>query len=98
MRFLFVLSSIVITFCAVARPGLVQTVDGRSFNGDVQYTNGTFVIDATNTVSLTNILTLSFDSPQTLDLHRRGTGIGLLGYYFSNTNFSGDVVVRLDEN
>ena len=35
---------------ASARPGLLQTIDGRTLNGDVQFTNGPFTEDATTSV------------------------------------------------
>ena len=82
---------------AAARPGLVHTLDGRSLNGDVLFTNGTFVVNATNAIPLTNLLALTFDSPAPGPAGPRGSGLGLLGYYFANTNLAGDAFVRLDE-
>jgi hypothetical protein len=86
------------TLCAAARPALLQTLDGRTFNGDVQFTNGAFTVDTTNAVPLTNLLRLSFGGDLNPSSSARGGGNGLLGFYFANTNLSGDPWVRLDEN
>ena len=84
--------------CASARPGLLQTLDGRTLNGDVQLTNGAFVVDSTNAVPLTNLLRLSFGGDLNPAASSRGGGNGLLGFYFANTNLTGDPSwVRLDE-
>jgi hypothetical protein len=83
---------------ASARPGLLQTLDGRTLNGDVQFTNGAFTVDATNAVPLTNLHRLSFGGSQNPSSSGRGRGNGLLGFYFSNTNLTGDPLVRLDES
>jgi hypothetical protein len=82
---------------ASARPGLLQTLDGRTLNGDVQFTNGAFTVDATNAVPLTNLHRLSFGGELNPVQSSRGAGNGLLGFYFTNTNFTGDPWVRLDE-
>ena len=84
--------------CVSARPGLLQTIDGRTFNGDVQFTNGAFTVDATNAVPLTNLLRLTFGGDINPVPSGRGAGNGLLGFYFANTNLTGDPWVRLDES
>ena len=103
MRFLLFLICLALPFRAAARSGLVKTLDGRALNGDVEFTNGLFVVDATNSVALTNLSALSFHSPRAPDPSSQGKGQGLLGYYVSNTNFfssnpGGGAVVRLDES
>ena len=86
------------SFCfATARPGLLQTLDGRTLNGDVQFTNGAFTVDGTNAVPLTNLLRLSFGGGMNSAPSARGAGNGLLGFYFANTILAGDPFVRLDE-
>ena len=97
MRFSFLLLALMLPWHADARPGLVSTLDGRALNGDVQFTNGLFVVDVTNAVPLTNLLSLAFDIAAGPDASSRGRGLGLLGYYFANTNFAGAPYVRLDE-
>jgi hypothetical protein len=77
---------------------LLQTIDGRTLNGDVQFTNGAFTVDATNAVPLTNLLRLSFGGSMNPTPSGRGNGNGLLGFYFANTNLTGDPWVRLDES
>ncbi|MEY2410466.1 MAG: hypothetical protein QOF48_3136 [Verrucomicrobiota bacterium] len=83
---------------ALARSGRVQTIDGRSLKGDVQFTNGVFVVDGTNNIPLPELLSLSFRADVPVATAARGKGNGLLGYYFTNTALSGDVFVRLDES
>src|SRR6266487_4454227 len=83
---------------ASARPGLLQTLDGRTLNGDVQFANGAFTVDATNAVPLTNLHRLSFVGSLNPAPSGQGRGNGLLGFYFANTNLTGDPWVRLDES
>jgi len=98
LRVLILLLCCLVGLRASARPGLLQTLDGRTFNGDVQFTNGAFVVDATNAVPLTNLLRLSFGGDLNPAASGRGSGNGLLGFYFASTNLTGDPSwVRLDE-
>jgi hypothetical protein len=86
-----------------ARVGVVRTLDGRRLAGEVLLTNGLLVIvTSTNAVSenvaVTNLLSATFDSEDgTGNGTAKGQGNGLLGYYYGNTNLTGDVAVRLDE-
>lgn len=81
----------------VARPGFVQTLDGRRFTGEVQFGDNALTVDLTNAVALTNLQRLAFDLPGSPAPSARGRGRGLLGYYFTGTNFNGPPIVRLDE-
>lgn len=80
-----------------AREAVVETVQGRSWQGDVTMTNGTVTVDGTNVVPLAELRRLSFDLPPPTNALPRGKGNGLLGYYFGRTNYQGSVTVRLDE-
>ena len=91
---------------AIARPGVLQTRDGRTLGGEIHLTNGGFVVVRTNAgvadrpvqIPLTHLAWLKLDAPAPAPSgERRGQGTGLLGYYFANTNATGNVVVRLDQ-
>jgi hypothetical protein len=84
---------------AWARPGVVQTRDGRTLHGELRLTNDAVVVSASNitVVPLTELAMFRFEAaPLGDDSAQGGQGHGLLGYYFNGTNFTGDVVVRLD--
>jgi hypothetical protein len=80
-----------------ARPGLLRTRDGQTFDGEIQFTNSLIVVDGTNTVPLTNLSLLTFDASAPSSVWPKGNGNGLLGFYFGKTNFEGSVFVRFDE-
>jgi hypothetical protein len=82
---------------ASARPGLLKTRDGRSYDGEIQFTNGLILIDGTNTVPLTKLANLTFDVSAPATSWPTGKGNGLLGFYFGKTNSEGSAFVRLDE-
>ena len=82
--------------------GRVQTLDGRSLEGEVRITNGAVLVRATNTVlalvPLTNLFVATLEDPDAAAAGpSSGQGVGLLGYYFSTTNADGTAFVRLDE-
>ncbi len=84
-----------------ASPGLVKTVDGRTFAGELRMTNGYLLVYSTNAtparLAPADLLTANFQEP-VAGAAAGGDGNGLLGYYFNNTNLDGSVVVRLDES
>lgn len=86
----------------VAAPGLVRSADGRAVAGDIGLTNGWLLVASTNAeplrFGLADLLTVQFNQPETDAGASGGKGNGLLGFYFSNTNLDGSVVVRLDES
>jgi hypothetical protein len=83
-----------------ASPGTVQTVDGRTFAGDLRLTNGFLLIQSTNGATARfapgELLVATFMEPDA-SVAAGGSGNGLLGHYFSNTNLDGNVILRLDE-
>jgi hypothetical protein len=84
----------------VAGSGSVQTVDGRTIEGDLRLTNGFLLVYSTNATPArfapVELRAANFQE-QAAGTATSGGGNGLLGYYFSNTNLDGSVVVRLDE-
>jgi hypothetical protein len=81
----------------VARQAVVETTAGRSYQGEVVFTNQAVVVDVTNAVPLSELRRLNFEVPAFTNELAKGKGNGLLGFYFGRTNFEGGVVVRLDE-
>ena len=83
-----------------ASPGLVQTADGRSFAGELRLTNGFLLVYSTNAnparFAPAELLAANFQEPAA-GIAPGGSGNGLLGHYFNNTNLDGSVVIRLDE-
>lgn len=85
----------------LASAGSVQTLDGRRWTGDLQLAAAGIVVassNATETIALTNVLSAEFLTPETEQPGGKGSGNGLLGFYFANTNQSGAPFVRLDES
>src|SRR6185369_14725280 len=83
---------------AASAPGLVRTLDSNSISGQIRFTGGGIAISnaaGQTTVPLTNLL--RFEMSGLGSNGPRGKGIGLLGFYFGDTNLSGDPYVRLDE-
>ncbi len=80
-----------------AREAVVETVQGRIWQGEVTMTNGIVSVDGTNVVPLAELRRLNFDLPPPTNALPRGKGNGLLGFYFGRTNYQGSVTVRLDE-
>jgi len=87
------------TASLAASPGSVQTLDGRTFVGDLRLTNGFLLISSTNAaptrIAPADLLVVNFQ--EQAGKSGGGSGNGLLGYYFGNTNLDGSVFVRLDE-
>ena len=103
MRWLSFLICFAATCQLDARVGVVRTLDGRRVSGEIFLTNG-FLVVSTSTnasaenIALTNLLGASFAPEDGLaEGTAKGQGNGLLGYYYANTNLTGDVFVRLDE-
>lgn len=84
-----------------AHAGRVQTLDGRAYDGDVHLTNNAVVVSATNgalnTVPLGQLLLATFEPGVSTPALANGSGIGLLGHYFSTSNAQGNEFVRLDD-
>ena len=103
MRWLSLLFCFAVTCQLDARVGVVRTLDGRRLSGEIVLTNGFLVVSvSTNAnaenIALTNLQGASFALEDGFaDGTPKGRGYGLLGYYFANTNLTGDVFVRLDE-
>lgn len=83
-----------------ARQGIVQTRQGRSLQGELRLTNGAVLVLSSNltVVPLEELALFRFEALPLSDELVQGQGLGWLGYYFNGTNFSGEVVVRLDPN
>lgn len=85
---------------ALARPGAIQTRDGKRHEGQLSFTNGAVqVSNSTDVVAIpqADIARLSFDPEKiTPTPPSDGDGFGLLGYYFATTNVLGPVQARLD--
>ena len=84
-----------------AAPGLVRLAAGRTVSGDIRLTNGWLLVASTNAEPFrfapTDLLAVQFNQAETDAGAPSGKGNGLLGFYFSNTNLDGSVLVRLDE-
>jgi len=81
--------------------GSVQTIDGRRLTGDLQFAAGALTVASSGTnetIPLTNLLSAEFLTPDSEEAGGAGSGNGLLGFYFSNTNLAGAPFVRLDES
>jgi hypothetical protein len=86
----------------VAKPGLVVTTSGKTFRGEIAFTKGLIQVGSsateTQAVAASDLKLLKFELDDEAFVTRsQGNGNGLLGYYFSSTNFEGSVFVRLDE-
>ena len=84
------------------RPAIVQTVDGQSYEGTAQFTDGVLSVITTNgavtSINFTNLQELDFDAPAHSASGASGQGTGILGVYFGKTNLDGPVIVRLDQS
>ena len=81
--------------------GSVQTTDGRRLTGDLQFAADALTVASSGTnetIPLTNLLSAEFLTPDSEEAGGVGSGNGLLGFYFSNTNLAGAPFVRLDES
>ena len=100
MRWLCIALYLASAASLAASPGSVQTTDGRTFAGDLRLTNGFLFVYSTNAAPArfapADLLTANFLEPAA-GTATGGSGNGLLGHYFNNTNLDGSVVVRLDE-
>src|SRR5262245_7112779 len=85
----------------VAGPGSVRSTDGRTVFGEIQLTNGWLLVASPNADPVrfapADLLAVQFNEADAGLGAPGGKGNGLLGFYFSNTNLDGSVVVRLDE-
>lgn len=82
---------------AAAREGVVRTLDGGRFTGEIEFGRNVILVAGTHQVALTNLQRLAYDLPGPAVATARGRGLGLLGHYFANPNLSGSPAVRLDE-
>ena len=103
LRLLCLVVSFALVWDLQARVGVVRTLDGRRLSGEILLTNGFLVIvtstnAASENVAVTNLLGATFELEDAAGNDTaKGQGNGLLGYYYGNTNLTGEVVVRLDE-
>lgn len=101
MRSSVLIVAISLTTIGLASAGSVQTTGGRLFKGDLQLGTGVLIVSsggATESIALTNLLAAEFLTPDAEEPGGAGSGNGLLGFYFANTNQSGAPLVRLDES
>ena len=100
--FLPALVLLFITNPSFAIEGVVWTLDGRRIHGDVRpgpnalTVRGASGADGDVKVFAADIARAQF-STNVIAAQTRGSGNGLLGLYFAGTNFSSNVVMRLDE-
>jgi hypothetical protein len=100
MNRLLLLSALFLSSPAIGAPGIVRTLDSNSISGEIRFsTMGVMVSNRAHqtTIPLTNLLRLELTSGGSETSGPRGHGIGLLGFYFSNTNLAGTCYARLDE-
>jgi hypothetical protein len=102
----FVSFSLTIGHRSLAAHGLVQTPDGKTFEGEIWLETGAFVIGntnnaTTNRVTLENLALLrlppasAFAAPLT-NAAAGPTTNGLLGLYYNSPDLSGDFKIRYD--
>jgi hypothetical protein len=81
-----------------AREGVVRTLDGQRWSGEVQFTNDAILVGGTQRVALVNLQRLGPEAPGvSAAAAGRGRGLGALGYYYARPGFQGSPVPRLDE-
>lgn len=86
---------------ALVSAGSVQTVDGRRLKGELQFAADALTVTAngmSESVPLARVLSAEFLTLESEEPGGLGTGNGLLGFYFSNTNLAEAPFVRLDES
>ena len=78
-----------------AAHGIVQTTDGQTFEGDIRLEDGAFVIGSTNAkVELQKLALMRIQPPSPPPSLTQTQG--LRGTYFTNQNFTGNSIVRID--
>src|SRR4029453_4574728 len=79
-----------------AAHGIVQTTDGKTFEGDIRIEHGAFVVGGTNAeVALPKLALMRIQPPSQPPASLTQTQ-GLRGTYFTNQNLTGNGVVRID--
>jgi hypothetical protein len=83
-----------------AREGIVSTLDGRRLEGEITATNGALLVKTTRgelfRIIQTDIARAQFSTNIPPAVAARGSGNGLLGFYFNSTNFQNFYLTRLD--
>jgi hypothetical protein len=83
----------------LAAQGIVSTVDGRKLEGVIEFGQGALQVKTTEgevtTVAADNIARAQLSTNIAAAL--KGRGNGLLGAYYSTSNFTGAAMMRLDE-
>src|SRR5437867_12014200 len=83
-----------------AREGVVETSDGKTFEGDVRLESGGLIISATNqtatNIELARISLFRFQVSAPDASSSTGLVHGLRGTYFSNPDLTGSREVRID--
>ncbi len=99
-RFLLAILILFLALTSSAIEGVVWTLDGRRFDGDVRLGDGVLVVARGQageiSVPAADIARAQF-STNVIAAQTRGSGNGLLGIYYPSTNFSSNAVMRLDE-
>ena len=99
MNRLLMLAALLVSLRANGAPGIVRTLNSNSLSGEISFNSmGVVVSNRAHqaTVPLTNLLRLDLAASASDSTGPRGQGIGLLGFYFSNTNLAGPAYARLD--
>src|SRR4051812_20985653 len=99
-RFLM-LAAVLVALRATGSPGIVRTLNSNSLSGEISFNSvGVVVSNRAHqaTVPLTNLLRLDISAGASDSTGPRGQGIGLLGFYFPNTNLTGPAYARLDQS
>ena len=96
-RVFFFLIAISTATAAMAANGVVWTLDGRRFEGEIELARESLIIKSpasSVTVPATNLAHARFSTNNATS--SRGNGNGLLGIYYNTTNFTGATVMRID--
>src|SRR5262245_7772622 len=81
-----------------AAHGIVQTTEGKTFEGEIRMEDGAFVVESVNAaekVELQKLALMRIQPPSTPPPSLTQTQ-GLRGTYFTNQNFTGNSIVRID--
>ena len=82
-----------------AAHGIIQTTDGKTFEGDIRVEEGAFVVGDTNAaekVGLQKLALMRIQPPTEQPAPSLTQTQGLRGAYFTNENFTGSSITRID--